>query len=40
MMVEDFAESTLPFKVDLVDWAATGMAFRGIIEGHKVLVQL
>lgn len=28
-----FAESNLPFRVDVVDWAATSEAFRGIIEG-------
>jgi len=28
-----FAESDLPFRVDVVDWAATSEAFRGIIEG-------
>lgn len=28
-----FAESNLPFRVDVVDWAATSEVFRGIIEG-------
>ena len=27
-----FAESNLPFRVDVVDWAATSEMFRGIIE--------
>jgi predicted nucleotidyltransferase len=27
-----FEDSDLPYKVDLVDWAATGEAFRNIIE--------
>jgi len=27
-----FAESNLPFRVDVLDWAATSEAFRGIIE--------
>jgi predicted nucleotidyltransferase len=27
-----FAESNLPFRVDVVDWAATSESFRGIIE--------
>ncbi|MDA8429782.1 MAG: nucleotidyltransferase domain-containing protein [Geobacteraceae bacterium] len=27
-----FAESNLPFRVDVVDWAASGEAFRGILE--------
>ena len=34
-----FAESSLPFRVDVVDWAATSEAFRGIIEAaYKVVV--
>ena len=33
---EDFSESDLPFKVDVVDWAATGENFRKIIMDHKV----
>jgi predicted nucleotidyltransferase len=28
-----FAESNLPFRVDVVDWAATSEAFRAIIDG-------
>ena len=28
-----FADSNLPFRVDVLDWAATSEAFRGIIEG-------
>jgi hypothetical protein len=28
-----FADSNLPFRVDVVDWAATSEAFRVIIEG-------
>jgi predicted nucleotidyltransferase len=27
-----FAESNLPFRVDVIDWAATNEAFRRIIE--------
>jgi len=35
-----FAESNLPFRVDVVDWAATSESFRGIIEGaYEVLVN-
>nr|WP_315469583.1 nucleotidyltransferase domain-containing protein [uncultured Undibacterium sp.] len=37
-MTEDFTESALPFKVDLVDWASVGAAFRWIIESDKVVV--
>ncbi|MFZ6815023.1 nucleotidyltransferase family protein [Undibacterium sp. Rencai35W] len=39
-MSEDFTESALPFRVDLVDWASVEVAFRGIIESHKVAVEL
>lgn len=35
----DFAESDLPWKVDVVDWAATSQSFRKIIERDKVVVQ-
>jgi predicted nucleotidyltransferase len=28
-----FAESNLPFRVDVVDWASTSEAFKVIIEG-------
>ncbi len=36
---EAFSESDLPFKVDLVDWAATKDRFRKIIEERFVVVQ-
>jgi type I restriction enzyme S subunit len=29
---DDFSESDLPFRVDIVDWAATKESFRKIIE--------
>lgn len=38
-LTEDFSESDLPYKVDLVDWATTGDSFRQIIERVKVVVQ-
>lgn len=38
-LADDFSESDLPWKVDLVDWASTGEAFRKIIEQNKVVVQ-
>ena len=38
-LTEDFAESDLPFKVDVVDWATTSESFRKIIERDKVVVQ-
>jgi len=36
---EAFAESDLPWKVDVVDWARIGDAFRQIIERDKVVLQ-
>ena len=38
-LAEAFAESNLPYKVDLVDWATTSEAFKKIIERDKVVVQ-
>ncbi|MGH2397455.1 MAG: nucleotidyltransferase domain-containing protein [bacterium] len=38
-LADDFAESDLPFKVDVVDWATTSESFRKIIERDKVVVQ-
>ena len=35
----DFAESDLPFKVDVVDWAMASPSFREIIQREKVVVQ-
>ncbi len=34
-----FDESDLPIRVDVVDWAATGAAFREIIEQNYVVIQ-
>lgn len=39
-MGEDFSESDLPWKVDVVDWATTSTSFRKIIERDKVVVQI
>ncbi|MDF1583102.1 MAG: nucleotidyltransferase domain-containing protein [Methyloprofundus sp.] len=36
---EAFDESDLPFKVDIVDWAATSINFQEIIKANKVSVQ-
>jgi predicted nucleotidyltransferase len=36
---EDFSESDLPFRVDVLDWATTNQAFRRIIEKDSVIVQ-
>ncbi|MBY0467248.1 MAG: nucleotidyltransferase domain-containing protein, partial [Burkholderiales bacterium] len=34
-----FAESDLPWRVDVVDWASTSTSFRDIIAQDKVVVQ-
>lgn len=36
---EAFAESDLPWKVDVADWARMGEAFRRIVERDKVVLQ-
>ena len=36
---EEFRESDLPFKVDVVDWAATRCDFRRIIEREFVVLR-
>ena len=38
-LADDFSESDLPWKVDVVDWAKTSESFRGIIERDKVVVR-
>ena len=38
-LAQDFADSDLPFKVDVVDWATTGEAFRKIIERDRVVLR-
>ena len=38
-LAEDFSESDLPYKVDVVDWAATSESFRKIIERDKVVIR-
>ena len=35
----DFSDSDLPWRVDVVDWATTSVAFRRIIERQKVVIQ-
>jgi type I restriction enzyme S subunit len=38
-LAEEFTESDLPYKVDIVDWATTSARFRAIIESaHVVLI--
>lgn len=36
---EDFSESDLPFRVDILDWATTSPAFRAIVERDKIELQ-
>ena len=38
-LADDFSESDLPWKVDVVDWATTSESFRKIIERDRVVVQ-
>ena len=38
-LADEFSESDLPWRVDVVDWAATQPAFRSIIERDKVVLQ-
>ncbi|WP_448337998.1 nucleotidyltransferase family protein [Chloroflexus aurantiacus] len=38
-LAEDFADSDLPWKVDIVDWATTDAGFRAIIARDSVLIQ-
>ena len=38
-LTDAFAESALPWRVDVVDWASTSESFRQIIERDKVVVQ-
>ena len=36
---EDFSESDLPFKVDVLDWHSTRDAFRKLIEAEYKVIQ-
>lgn len=38
-IAEAFAESDLPWKVDIVDWATTSDAFRKIIMQHSIVLH-
>src|SRR5690606_14938031 len=38
-LADDFSESDLPWKVDVVDWTTISASFREIIERDKVVVQ-
>ena len=39
MLAEDFSESDLPFRVDLLDWHTAPQHFRSIVEKDKIVVQ-
>ena len=36
---EDFSESDLQWKVDVLDWATTSPSFKAIVEQQRVVVQ-
>lgn len=38
-LADDFSESDLPWRVDILDWASVGPEFRRIIEGSRVAIQ-
>ena len=38
-LAEVFAESDLPYKVDIVDWTTASEAFKKVIERDRVVVQ-
>ncbi|WP_311240223.1 MULTISPECIES: restriction endonuclease subunit S [unclassified Xanthomonas] len=38
-LADDFSESDLPWKVDVIDWATAGESFRKIIGRENVVVQ-
>lgn len=38
-LTDAFDESSLPFKIDIVDWAEAGPEFRQIIAQNKVIIQ-
>lgn len=38
-LAEDFSDSDLPWRVDIVDWATTSATFREIIRAGHVVVQ-
>lgn len=38
-LAEDFEESNLPYKVDIVDWKSCDEVFRGLIQRDLVFIQ-
>uniref|UniRef100_E6QKH0 Polymerase beta nucleotidyltransferase domain-containing protein n=1 Tax=mine drainage metagenome TaxID=410659 RepID=E6QKH0_9ZZZZ len=39
-LAEDFSESDLPYKVDIVDWATTSERFREIIRAEYIVLLM
>ena len=39
-LTEAFSNSTLPFKVDIVDWATASLAFRALIESGYIHLEI
>lgn len=37
-LAEDFSESDLPWRVDVLDWATTSAEFQRLVENHHVVV--
>jgi type I restriction enzyme S subunit len=37
-LADDFSESDLPWRVDVVDWASTSNPFKAVIEREKVVL--
>ena len=38
-LADDFSDSDLPWRVDVLDWATTSADFRKIVERDKVVLQ-
>lgn len=38
-LAEDFTESDLPWKVDIIDWATTSESFREVICQVRIVIQ-
>ena len=39
LLIEAFQESTLPFRVDVLDWREVSPAFQAIITEHYAVIQ-
>ncbi|CAM2182047.1 putative protein adenylyltransferase MntA [Paraburkholderia sacchari] len=38
-LTDEFSNSDLPWKVDVVDWSVTSESFKAVIAAHKVVIQ-